>query len=155
MKYGRPLVMAFLLMAMMMTTALAQDKDKNKGGGRKANAAVLQMEQGWVDALVKADTAALETIYADTLVYTHSSGAVDSKASYLASLKSGATKYHSLDREEIKVDSYGRAAVVTCKTKIKLTSNGENREFWVRMIHVYVRDNETWKMVAHQTTRLP
>ena len=38
--------------------------------------AVLQLEQDWVNALVKADAAKLETLYADTLVYTHSSGSV-------------------------------------------------------------------------------
>ena len=41
---------------------------------------VLKLEQEWVDALVRADTAKLETLYADTLVYTHSSGSVDDKA---------------------------------------------------------------------------
>ena len=151
----KKIICAIALLTIIAIAAPAQDKPKKKGGGKKAEAAVLQAEKAWIDALVKADTAALETIYADDLIYTHSSAAVDTKASYIANIKSGGTKYHSLDQAEVKTSVYGRAAVVTSKTKIKLTSNGENREFFVRMMHVYVRDGEAWKMVAHQTTRLP
>ena len=117
--------------------------------------AVLQLEKDWVDALVKADTAKLETLYADTLVYTHSSAAVDDKAKYLANMKTGATKYVSIDREDIKANVYTNSAVVTCKATIKLKSNGEDRTVIARMIHVYAKVKGRWQMVAHQTTKLP
>ncbi len=116
--------------------------------------AVLQLEKDWVDALVKADTAKLETLYADTLVYTHSSGSVDDKAKYIANMKAGTTKYISIDREDIKANVYGNSAIVTCKATIKLKSNGEDRTIIARMIHVYAKLKGRWQMVAHQTTRL-
>jgi uncharacterized protein (TIGR02246 family) len=116
--------------------------------------AVLQLEQEWVDALVKADAAKLETLYADTLVYTHSSGSVDDKAKYIANLKAGGTKYLSIDRDAVKVNVYGDSAVVTCHALIKLSANGENRTVDARMIHVYAKVKGRWQMVAHQTTKL-
>jgi ketosteroid isomerase-like protein len=88
--------------------------------------AVLQLEQDWVNALVKADAAKLETLYADTLVYTHSSGSVDDKAKYIANLKAGGTKYLSIDRDSVKVNTYGDSAIVTCHAVIKLV--GQRRE---------------------------
>ena len=115
--------------------------------------AVLQLEQDWVNALVKADTAKLETLYADTLVYTHSSGSVDDKAKYIANLKAGGTKYLSIDRDAIKVNAYGDSAIVTCHAVIKLVANGENRTVDAQMIHVYAKLKGRWQMVAHQTTR--
>lgn len=116
--------------------------------------AVLQLEQEWVNALLKADAAKLETLYADTLVYTHSSGSVDDKAKYLANLKAGGTKYVSIDRDAVKVNVYGDSAVVTCHAVIKLVTNGENRTVDARMIHVYAKLKGRWQMVAHQTTKL-
>ena len=116
--------------------------------------AVLQLEQDWVNALVKADTAKLETLYADTLVYTHSSGSVDDKAKYIANLKAGGTKYLSIDRDSVKVNTYGDSAIVTCHAVIKLSVNGENRTVDARMIHVYAKIKGRWQMVAHQTTKL-
>ena len=116
--------------------------------------AILQLEKDWVDALIKADTAKLEELYADTLVYTHSSGQVDDKAKYIANLKAGGTKYLAIDRSEIKANVYGNSVVVTCKAAIKLVSGGQERAFDARVIHVYVKQPEQWRMVAHQTTRI-
>jgi ketosteroid isomerase-like protein len=115
-----------------------------------AEQAVLKVEQQWVDALIKADTAALEALYHDDLVYTHSSGVVDTKATYIDSIKSGKTKYESFDRSEIRVRLHGDAAIVTCRSVIKVNNNTIN----VRYIHIYVKQKGGWKMAAHQATRL-
>ena len=104
--------------------------------------------------LIKADIAKLETFYADTLVYTHSSGSVDDKAKYLANLKAGGTKYLSIDRDDVKVNLYGNTAIVTCHALIKLKANGTDRTVDARMIHVYSKIKGRWQMVAHQTTKL-
>lgn len=116
--------------------------------------AVLKLEQEWVDALIKVDIAKLEQLYADTLVYTHSSGSVDDKAKYLANLKAGGTKYVSIDREDIKVNVYGDTALVTCHALIKLKANGTDRTVDARMIHIYAKVKGRWQMVAHQTTKI-
>lgn len=116
---------------------------------------ILKLDQEWVMALVKADAAVLERIYSESLTYTHSNGSTDTKAIYLANLREGKTKYESLIREEIKVRVYGNTALHTSKTNIKLINNGQPQAFAVKMLHVYVKEGKTWRMVAHQTTRLP
>jgi hypothetical protein len=120
------------------------------GQGKTEEQAVLKLEEQWVAALVKADTAALEKLYADDLVYTHSSGAVDTKAKYIDSLKTGKTKYESLDRDDIKVRMYGTTAIVTCHAIFKVNNNTIN----LRYVHIYVKEKGAWKMVMHQATRL-
>ena len=121
----------------------------------KVEQAIIQLEKEWVDALVKADGAALERIYSDNLTYTHSSAVTDTKAVYIENLKAGKTKYVSLDREDVKVRVFGNTALHTSTTKIKLISNGTPNAFAVKMLHVYVKEGKNWRMVAHQTTRLP
>jgi uncharacterized protein (TIGR02246 family) len=138
-----------LLCAVVFVFAALTASAQNGAGGQ-AQQAVLKLEQQWVDALVKADAAALNTIYADDLVYTHSSSVVDTKASYIESLTSGKTKYQSLERDEIKVRVYGDTAIVNSRAKIKVNNNDIN----VRYIHVYVKQKGGWKMAAHQATRI-
>ena len=121
----------------------------------KIEQAIIQLEKEWVEALVKTDVAVLERIYSDSLTYTHSNSLTDSKASYIANLKTGKTKYESLEREEVKVRVYGNTALHTSKTNIKLVTNGQPSAFSVKMLHVYVKEGKNWRMVAHQTTRMP
>lgn len=127
----------------------------NFAQGSKIEQAVLKLEAEWVDALVKADGAALEKLYSDNLTYTHSSGSTDTKAEYITNLKAGKTKYESLMREDVKVRVFGNTALHTSKTHIKLISNGQPSSFAVKMLHVWVKEGSSWRMVAHQTTRLP
>lgn len=123
--------------------------------GNKVEQAILKLETEWVDALVKADAAALEKLYSDQLTYTHSSGSTDTKTEYITNLKAGKTKYESLVREDVKVRVLGNTALHTSKTNIKLISNGQPSAFAVKMLHVWVKEGSNWRMVAHQTTRLP
>ena len=138
----------FLLAAVFLLVSLsagAQNKAANP-----AEQAILKLEQQWVDAVVKADAAALEAIYIDDLIYTHSSGTVDTKASYIDSLKTGKAKYESIERDDIKVRFYGDTAIVPCHSVIKVNKNTINS----RYIHVYVKQKGAWRMAAHQTTRI-
>jgi ketosteroid isomerase-like protein len=116
--------------------------------------AILKLEQEWEDALVKSDVAALDRIYADGLIYTHSSGSVDDKATYIGNIKSGVTKYESMKRDDIKVGVYGDAAVVNCHWMVHVTARGNKITTDARYLHVYVKQKGRWRMVAHQSTRI-
>jgi ketosteroid isomerase-like protein len=140
----RNLTIAILALAVFVAVSAKDNDDK----------AALKLEQEWVVALTQSDTDALERIYHNDLVYTHSSGAVDSKISYIASLKSGDTKYQSLDRTEIKVSVYGSTAIATCRAEIRLLNKGQPVNLTARLLHVYLRQNGRWQMIAHQSTRI-
>lgn len=117
--------------------------------------AIMKMEQDWGTAVVKADTAALEKIFDETLVYTHSSGVVDDKSKYISNIKTGYTKYEEVTFEDYKVKLYGNTAISYTTAKIRAVSNGNPVNNHLKMIHIYVKRGKDWKMVAHQATRLP
>ena len=50
-------------------------------------ATILQLEERRYRAMCEADAATLEKLLADTLVYTHSTGAADGKAAYIAGVR--------------------------------------------------------------------
>ena len=58
--------------------------------------AVLQAEQSRRLALLAGDLERLDALLSPQLVYIHSSGGQDSKASYLEHMRSGSLKYLSL-----------------------------------------------------------
>jgi ketosteroid isomerase-like protein len=130
--------------------ALAQGPKSNA----KVEQAVIQLEKDWANALVKADTAALDKLYADSLVYTHSSGAVDDKATYIANIKSGKSKYEMVDLSDFKVNVYGDTAISFSTGKLRVLTGGQTLNNTLKIIHVYVKQGKDWRMVAHQTTRV-
>jgi ketosteroid isomerase-like protein len=144
---AKRLLLTSLLLAALTLLAAAQSN--------KIETAITKLEAEWVEALVKVDTATLEQLYSDQLTYTHSSGTTDTKAEYIANLKAGKTKYESLVREDVKVRVFGNTAVHTSKTNIKLVNNGQPQSFSVKMLHVWAKEGAKWRLVAHQTTRLP
>lgn len=119
-----------------------------------ADATILQLEQRWEDALTKSDVAAIDKLYDDRIVYTHSSGKVDTKQSYLAAIKSGATKYQSMTRDDIKVSVYEHTAVVICHWSVRVIAGNNKTDMNARYLHVYVEQADGWKLVAHESTRI-
>src|SRR5581483_7355512 len=77
-----------LSVALLVSCALIAFAQEKKTLGTLADT-VLRLEQQWEDALTKSDVSALEKLYDDSIVYTHSNGKVDTKESYLVAIKSG------------------------------------------------------------------
>lgn len=142
----------FLLMLVFLFVPFASAQAQKAASATEQ--AILKLEQEWEDALLKSDAAALERLYADKMNYTHSSGTVDDKATYVGNIKSGATKYESMKRDEIKVYVYGNAATVHCHWQVNSISKGNKIATNARLLHVYVKQNGRWQMVNHQATRI-
>jgi ketosteroid isomerase-like protein len=140
-----------LLPLLSLTLALYAQEIKSSSPVEQT---VLKLEQQWEDALTHSDTRALGALYDDTLIYTHSNGKVDTKSSYIKAIQSGATRYESMKRDEIKVSVYGQMAVVTCHWDLHVQSQGNKIDMNARYLHVYVHQSEGWKLVAHQSTRI-
>ena len=117
--------------------------------------AVLQAERRWTQALVKRDVDALRQLYADDLVYVHSGGDREDKAEFIRRVETGGLKYESLELVNPKVRMYGNVAIVNGMFDVRVMSDGAPINTRVMYIHVYAKQGEAWRMVAHQTTRAP
>ena len=143
----------FTWRAIVAAAFLLAGADSRLAAQTPAEQAVRQVEDRRVKAMIDDDFAALDAILADDLTYAHSSGALDTKASYLEALKSGKTKYLTFDRTPSVVRLYGDTAVVTGAATLSL--RGQAAPFSLRYTLVYVRRDGQWRMVAWQSTRLP
>ena len=116
---------------------------------------VLQLENRRFQAMVDADIAALESIFADDLSYTHSTATLDTKESFIGSLASGVLKYESMTPSNMQVRDSGDTAVVTGNADVRVITGGQQIGFSLRFTDVVVRRDGRWQVVAWQATRLP
>ena len=103
-------------------------------------------------AMIDGDTAALDALCSDDLIYTHSKGDHDDKRGYLHKVGSRYFTYlevtHSADRILI-VDG---AALVTGRMTANVSVVGRIVDIDNRYLAVWVRQHGSWKFVAYQPT---
>jgi ketosteroid isomerase-like protein len=116
--------------------------------------ALMRLEQERVDAVTKSDLAALERIFADDLLYTHSNARSETKQQFLESVKSGNIKYEAMKHSDLKVQLFGDTAVLRGRSDIKGVANGQPYALPIRFITVYVKINGRWQMTTWQSTRI-
>src|SRR5712692_1504732 len=92
-----------MFLAGFPATLRASSQDRNTAVEKE----IRTLEAQRFQAMIQLDMASLNRILAEDLVYTHSGGFVDTKTSYLDSLKSGALKYESVDTDQVRVRVYG------------------------------------------------
>jgi len=116
---------------------------------------ILALEEKRCAAMAANDVAALEKLFHEELIYTHSSAVVDTRASYLDTLKNGHTRYHSVQRSDEKVRICGDTALVTGRAIIDVTVKGEKKHLDTRFLDVWTKTPQGWKFIAWQSTKLP
>jgi hypothetical protein len=116
---------------------------------------ILALEDRRYRAMLEADIGTLEALLGEDLVYTHSSGITDNKASYLEGLRTKRVTYHGIERPEERVHLYVNTAVVTGRTQLDVVIQGQSRRLNLCFITVWINGPGGWQMVAYQGTPLP
>lgn len=138
--------------ALLVAATMTQMQPAAQGSAADA---VKAAEMARFAAQTTNDFKALDALLGDDLVYTHSSAAVDGKASYIESMRSGAVKYESIEPRDLKIRVYGTTAVITGEGRFKVTARGQALDNQLRFTDVWVLRDGRWQMVSWQSTRLP
>ena len=114
-----------------------------------------EAELGRFKVMVAKDRAGLEAVMHQDLGYFHSSGAADSKDSYIASIFSGKSSYLSIEAMEMLTRVYGKTGINTGIIKIvNLNAEGKETPLKLRFTDVFVFESGRWQMVSWQSTKL-
>ena len=116
---------------------------------------IRKAEKDWTVAVTGLDYAALGHILGERLIYAHSTGNIETKKEYLARLHSGAQKYDAIELESTNVEMYGGSAVSHSKARMTGKSNGNPFNDRLMIMHFWIKQGTVWRLVAHQTTKLP
>ena len=147
-RHLRALLSAMVLMSGCVSAA-------SRPEGSSADAAVRAAEQGRFRAMVAVDVRALDTLLAEELTYTHTTGNVDTKASLIDALRTGRLVYDSISPAEVHVRVYDRTAVATGTARIQARADSAIRRLNIRYTEAYVRRAGRWQLIVWQSTRIP
>jgi hypothetical protein len=118
--------------------------------------AVRRADDARVIATVSANREQLDGLFSGDLVYTHSSGAVNDKASYIAAISSGQTKYFSIEYEARNFESVAPGIVLMRgRCVIHSSNNGQSVENYLAYLAVWREENGAWRFLAWQSCHLP
>ncbi len=117
--------------------------------------AITAAENNWTKAVVKRDIAALNAIYTPDLIYAHSTGNVETLAQYIERLKTGKQRYDTMTFEKSKIVMHGGSAV--SHSIVRFTGQNDAGPFndHLMLMHLWVKSGKTWRLAAHQTTKIP
>lgn len=115
---------------------------------------LLKLEQGWADAIVKADVALLDRMLGDDFTYIDGEGILWTKTTYLSVFKSGEAEFSSMVSDEMKVRVYGDAAVVTGRNTIKGTFRGDEHPSQERFTDTWINRDGRWQCVATHSSKV-
>ena len=132
----------------LVSAAWSQDK-KDSGGTEKAVAA---LEQQWLQSQKTNNPDLVAPLLADKFMMTGNDGKVTGKAELLATAK--ATKYESVEYDDVKVAVFGDTAIARGGFKATGTdASGKPLDIHERWTDTWVKmPNGQWQCVASQAT---
>lgn len=101
------------------------------------------------------DFDAMEQLYGDDLVYIHSSAAVDNKATYIESMRSGNVKYRNMQRSDVTVRTYGCVAIISGLANFDVTVKGKDLSVELRFHSIWVKRDPGLQFISWESTRIP
>jgi Domain of unknown function (DUF4440) len=121
----------------------------------RAKASLMEAEEARRQAMLDSNTQKLNTLMADGMTYTHSSGITDSKPAYLELLSSGAVTYETVDFDNLTIQLIGPVGLITGTMKATLMRSGTRKQIATAYLAVWEHLGGDWLLHAVQATSLP
>lgn len=109
-----------------------------------------------VAAMISADPAKIDATFSNDLLYVHSSGSSDTKASMKEALTSGKSKYNAINYETREFREVVPGLVLmTGRGKFILGKSAPFNELHLSFLAAYRLEKGVWRFVAWQSCKLP
>ena len=148
----------FLFIVLLATSQVifAQSKFEKKQAVAKSEVEALERQR--FAAQVSKDFDFLGRVFADDLIYTHSGGKIDSKETYINSIKEGKSVYDKIEVEELRIRPYNDQKSAVVNGTIMITQppvDGKPTLLHIRYAVVYVKNKaHGWQLVMWQSLKL-
>lgn len=139
-----------ILLCLAGTVSLAQSSDQ------ATKSKIAALEQLWNQAYKSADTKALDSILDDAIVLVNDDGSVQTKAEFLASVKSSASQPSAQQQqvapESLSVEVYGNVAIATGVMRVKGVENGKSYTRRERFVDTWLLKHGSWVCIGTDAT---
>jgi hypothetical protein len=114
------------------------------------SAALIAFNQQLDDNVVSGNIAFLQKGYANDFVFSHGSGRVDGKVSWLGSVVKGG--FVERRHDSVTVEMHGDIAILRGRLSVEKNNKSKIDRYWLRYIRVYSRLTREWQLISHITT---
>jgi ketosteroid isomerase-like protein len=137
----------FAVAALMSITCLAKDNARE--------AALRAAEIARFEASVNADEAALDKLLGAELDYTHSTGELETKAQFIASLTNGKRDYVAMEPTIERLRVIGDVGLIRGRTRVTIERDGKPSSFDISYDDAWLWKDGRWQLISWRSTRLP
>lgn len=150
-----PFLGSLVLVSIVALAGVGSAWAQNCSGKITADEA-MKAEQARYKAQTTDDYAAMEKIFGNDLLYTHSSAATDTKTSYIELMRSGKAKYRKITlNDDVKTRTYGCVAIITGSAVYEVTTGGQDRTLPLKFTAVWAKRRSGLQFVSWESTSIP
>ena len=108
-----------------------------------------------VAAMISADPAKLAAAFSDDLLYVHSNGKPDTKASFITAISTGTSVYHAVTYEQRDFREVAPGLVLmNARCRVQLGKTAPFNELYLSVLAAYRFEKGAWRFLAWQSARL-
>jgi hypothetical protein len=111
-----------------------------------------RLETVWNEAHLQGNAESLDRLWADDLIVTVTNMSTMNKSESLGFLRSGRMKFQRYETSDIRIRTYGDAAVVTGRLVRTRDMSGRSIEDNWRFTKTYVKQAGRWQVVAFHSS---
>lgn len=116
-------------------------------------AAVLETNQQIDAAIVTKDLESLRGLYAPDFIFTHGTGTVDDKESWLRSVSRPEQKFLSRVHDSTNVELHQDVALVSGVLTITRLDGPQEARYRIWYLRTFRYRENKWRLISHRTTR--
>jgi len=120
----------------------------------KAEKHVAEAVESLRKAMVDGNRAGLENLVLEKLSYGHSGGHIDDKKEFVEKLASGASDFVTIDLSEQSISISNNVAIVRHTLSAKTNDGGKPAEVHLKVLLVWQKQKQGWKLLARQAIKL-
>lgn len=147
--------MKLFALTVALAFALGTIPAAQESSGSADEIQVKQLERAWNQAEMKQEVGAVDSLLADSLVYTDYDGTFMNKKEYVKWVVAPQQKADHIYDEGLSVQVYGNAAVATGIYRESGTNKGKPYVIRSRYTDTWIKRGGVWQCVASQSTLIP
>jgi ketosteroid isomerase-like protein len=103
-------------------------------------------------AVVSKNIAVLQKHYGDDFVFTHGTGQVDSKRSWIKNVADTSVRFLSREHDSTEVELHKDIAIISGKLTVERQTGAAKTMYALRYVRVFAQREKIWQMISHRTT---
>jgi len=104
-------------------------------------------------SVVNKNKAALDSLYSEDFMFTHGTGHIDNKSSWLKAVLDPKTIYVSREHDSMIVEKHHDIALIYGKLTIVRQDGDKRLKYAIKYVRLFLYRNRRWQMISHRTVQ--